>query len=152
MAELVAQFIDKSGEKSNVTFKIADQGGTVTIADILSFGASLETILESISLLTLQNIWFRQGLLTEDPSIPASVWANRENAARVFFTDDVDGQKGRLSVPGPDLANVDRNTQSDEFDLADTEMAALVTFIETYCEIGGNAVTVDKAVYVGRAN
>jgi hypothetical protein len=152
MAELVAQFIDRSKERSTVTFKIADQGGAVTITEILAFGAALETALEGISLLTLKNIWFRQSLLTEDPTIPVNVYANRENAARVFFTDDTAGKHGHVSVPGPDLANVDRKAASDDFDLTDTEMAALVTFIESYVEIGGNGVDVTGAIYVGRSN
>lgn len=151
MAELVATLRDRSGEKSTVTFQIADQGAGVTIADINAFGSSLETIIEDISLLTLVNIYFRQGLLTEDTSVPASEWANRENAMRVFY-QTAGGAKGRLSVPGPDLANCARDALSDNFTLTDTEVDALVTFVETYVKIGGSAVTVEKAVYVGRDN
>ena len=90
--------------------------------------------------------------MSEDATIPTSEWANRENAARVFYTDDTNGKKGRVSIPGPDLASVARDVNKDDFTLADSEMAALVTFIETYVEIGGESVTVSGAKYVGRSN
>jgi hypothetical protein len=152
MATLIATFKDISGEKSTVAFPIADQIGATTMAEVIAFGTSLETALEGISLLTLESIYFRQSLITEDPSDPASQYANRENAARLFWHNNISNEKGNRSVPGPDLDNVARAAGSDLFDLTDTEMAALVSWIETNVEYDGEPVTVDRAQYVGRNN
>jgi len=152
MAELVASLVDDSGEVGTVTMKLADQGGAVTITVIETIAASLEAALESISLLTLKNIWFRQAMLTEDGAAPSSPYANRERGSLVFFHTDTSNEKGRVTVPGPDLVNVARNAGTDEFDLSDTEMAALVTWMETNIEYRGESITVDKALLVGRNN
>lgn len=151
-AKIVAQFLDRSGEPSTITMKIAAQGGSVTITQIQSFATTLESALEAMSLCTLKNIYFQQDLLTEDPALPSSEWANRENGAVVHFHNDTSGTKGRITVPGPDLDNVARQAQSDEFVLTDTEMAALITWLEANYELAGESITVDKAVYVGRNN
>lgn len=150
MAELVAQFMDKSGEVSTVVMKIADQIGATTMTAVIAFGTTLETELEAISLLRLQNIWFRQSLITEDPGLPTSEYANRENGIRVFFHNDTSNEKGRVTIPGPDLVNVARAAGSDLFDLADTELASLITWMEANLEFDGESVTVDRAVYIGR--
>ncbi len=152
MAELVASLVDISGEVGTVTMKIADQAGATTISAVETLATTLETALEGISHLTLKNIWFRQGMLTEDGAAPSSPYANRENGALVFFHNNVSNEKGRVTVPGPDLVNVARNTGTDEFDLSDTEMAALVTWMETNIAFRGEVITVDKALYVGRNN
>jgi hypothetical protein len=89
-------------------------------------------------------------MLTEDASSPSSPYANREAGARVFYHNDTSNEKGRVTIPGPDLANVDIQAGSDLFDLTDTEMASLVTWLEANAEYDGESITVDRAVLVGR--
>ena len=149
MAQLVATFIDKSRERSVVTMPIDDQGGSVTITDIGSFVTTLESALNGVSLATLYSIAFRQQFVDDEDATPASPYAQREAGIRIFYHDTA-GSKRTVTVPAPDMANCDLVAAGDEFDLTDTEMAALVTWIEANVTVDGNAVTVDKAVYIGR--
>lgn len=149
---IVAQLLDRSGEPSTIKMRIPAQAGAVTITEIISFATSLNTALEAITLMTVAQIYFQQDLLTVDPSVPTDDYANRETGARVFFHNDTTGDKGRITVPAPDLANVARGSANDEFDLTDTEMAALVTWMESNYDLRGESITVDKALFVGQNN
>lgn len=150
-AQLSATFMDVSGEKSITTVNIATQGGSVTITDIASFVTTLETALNGVSLATLYALSFRQ-LFVDDPAdLPTSPYAQREAGMRVFF-HNTQGEKGHLTIPAPDMANCDLLAGTDLFDPADTEVAALISWLESYGYIGSYPITVDKVVYVGRNN
>lgn len=152
MSELVATFIDVSGEKSTATLNMNDQGGSVTITDIASLVTTAETALNGVSLATLFSVAFRQQFVDDPATLPASPYAQREAGMRFFYHSNVTGKKGRLTVPAPDMANCALLAGTDLFDPADTEVAALITWIESYVTINSEAVTVDSVMYIGRNN
>lgn len=81
---------------------------------------------------------------------PASVaTAQREIALRFFFTDTA-GNKGFLTVPGPEITSYPPQG-TDNADMADPDIAALITALEANALSGqGLAITVNRVVLVGR--
>jgi len=144
---------DVSDEYSTVTFNYDSFGSLETIGDITSAVSALSTAVEAITLGTVTKAWFRLSLTSAYvDERPASPYAHREVGLRFFFHDAL-GNKGNLTIPAPDLANIDVTPGTDLADLTDTEVAALVTLIEANVElVDGEAVTVDRAVVVGRSS
>ncbi|GAH16321.1 unnamed protein product, partial [marine sediment metagenome] len=62
------------------------------------------------------------------------------------------GKIYHITIPGPDKDNMDMLPESDLYDLSDTVLAAVVTAIELANSPVGNAITVIRAVDVGRNN
>lgn len=150
-AYLTAIVRDHGQEKSVMRLPVQTQGGTVTITDITSFATTLESAIEGMSLGNLLKVTFSQDFIVNADAPAASPYAQRELGIRFFFQDDVTFDKGYITVPCPDLANITLNADGDTCDLADAEVAAMVTWIETNLQINsGNAVSVDRAVLIGR--
>lgn len=144
---------DVSDEYGTVTFSYDPFGALETVGDIESAIAALLAAVETLTLGTVVRGWYRKeyttGLTDERPASP---YAHREIGLRFFFHDAL-GSKGNLTIPAPDLANIAVLEGTDLADLTDTEVAALVTIIEANVEINdGEAVTVDRAVVVGRSS
>jgi hypothetical protein len=94
-----------------------------------------------------------QVVTTKDPSTPTDVMAQRESALRVFYSDDVTGEVYHISVPGPDWDTVDLLPNTDLADMADEPLALLIVALEASAlSPVGNAITVLRAVQVGRRN
>ncbi|GAI01394.1 unnamed protein product, partial [marine sediment metagenome] len=90
---------------------------------------------------------------TKDPATPTDVLAQRESALRVFYADDVTGEVYHISVPGPDWDSVDLLPNTDLADMTDEPLAALISALESDgLSPVGNAITVLRAVQVGRHN
>lgn len=150
MGLLTARFRDRSDEYSSFSVNVSELAGTDVWTVITGIGASLETALEALSLATLVSLHYRQGAIAEDDSRPVSPYAQRERGLRFFYSDDVTGDKYNVTLPAQDATIVD-NPGSDDVDLAITEVAALVSWLEANIETpGGNSITVDSAVQVGR--
>jgi hypothetical protein len=154
MAKASWSFRDRSDEISNVEITIADvsAGGADfddVVADVAAIGAQLEAITACVQAREVMT----QVVTTKDPSTPTDVMAQRESALRVFYSDDVTGEVYHISVPGPDWDTVDLLPNTDLADLADEPMALLIVALEASAlSPVGNAITVLRAVQVGRRN
>lgn len=150
MGLLTARFRDYSDEYSTLTVHVDDQDGADVWTQVTGWAQGLETALEGLSIATLVSIHYRQGAIAEDDTRPASAFAQRETGLRMFYSDDVDGAKYNITVPAPDLTAVAQEG-TDDVPLSVTEVAALVTWMQAnMLSPQGNAITVDRAVIVGR--
>lgn len=156
MGRLTFSYIGKSGEPASVGVAVPD----LTAANVESYtdgglSTAFDALNDALLALTLMNATGHTATAQVnqiEPVIPASPYAQREIAI-MFFMSDTGGHKSRLSVPGPDLTLVAQDG-TDLVDLTVTEVAALVTAIETYAvdPVTGNAVTVTGARIIGRNN
>lgn len=154
MAKASWSYRDKSDEMSSVELTIADvsAGGAdfdAVMANLAALGAALLGVTDC----TQAREMFNQAVDTKDPSTPVDEHAQRESALRIFYADDVTGEVYHISVPGPSWDGVELLPNTDLADLTDEPLATLVTAIETNAlSPVGNAVTVLRAVQVGRHN
>jgi hypothetical protein len=154
MAKASWSYRDKSDEMSSVELTIADvsAGGAdfdAVMANLAALGAALLGVTDC----TQAREMFNQAVDTKDPSTPVDEHAQRESALRIFYADDVTGEVYHISVPGPSWDGIDLLPNTDLADLTDEPVAALVASIEADAlSPVGNAVTVLRAVQVGRHN
>lgn len=146
---------DHSNELSQVQlhFETVVAGGANFDTTMASIAAVFDEI-ETVSLCDNAGYGYREQIVDDPSTTPASNLAQRESGMRVFLVDDVTGKKSSFTLPSPDLANLTIDAGADKVTLADGSiMAALVTAIEANVEsVAGNAVTVTRAVVVGRNN
>lgn len=154
MAKASWSYRDRSDEISTVELSVPDvsAGGAdfdTVMASVASLGAALLAATECIQAREM----FNQAVDTKNPATPTDVLAQRESALRIFYSDDTTGEVYHISLPGPDWDAVDLLPNTDLADLTDEPLAALVAAIESDAESPvGNAVTVLRAVQVGRHN
>lgn len=154
MAKASWSYRDRSDEISTVELSVPDvsAGGTdfdAVMASVASLGAAILAATECVQAREM----FNQAVDTKDPATPTDVLAQRESALRIFYADDVTGEVYHISIPGPDWDTVDLLPNTDLADLTDEPLATLVSAIESDAESPvGNAVTVLRAVQVGRHN
>lgn len=154
MAKASWTYRDKSDEVSSVELSIPDvsAGGAdfdTVMASVATLGAA---ILASTECVQAREV-FNQAVDTPDPASPTDVLAQRESALRIFYADDTTGIVYHVSIPGPDWDAIDLLPNTDLADLTDEPLATLVAAIESDAESPvGNAVTVLRAVQVGRHN
>lgn len=152
-ALVTARFRDYSDEYSTFSVLVPDIDGVGRLwTSVETLAGALETAVEDISLATLVSINFRQIANTEDDQQPTSPFAEREAGLRFFYSDDVNAKKYHITIPAPDYATIDI-PGSDEIPLSQTQVAAMVSWMETeMVSADGNAITVDRVVKVGRNN
>lgn len=154
MAKASWSYRDKSDEMSTVELSIPDvsAGGAdfdTVMASVASLGAAMLAATECIQAREV----FNQVVDTKNPATPTDVLAQRESALRIFYADDTTGEIYHISLPGPDWDSIDLLPNTDLADLTDEPLATLVAAIESDAESPvGNAVTVLRAVQVGRHN
>lgn len=154
MAKASWSYRDKSREMSNVEMTVADvsAGGAdfdTVMADVAALGTAFLAATECVQAREI----FNQVVDPKSPTVPTDPQAQRESALRIFYADDVTGEVYHVSIPGPDWANIDLLPNTDLADLTDTVAANLVIAIEANAlSPVGNAVTVLRAVQVGRHN
>jgi len=154
MAKASWSYRDRSDEISTVELNIADvsAGGAdfdSVMADVAALGAAILTATECVQAREM----FNQAVDTKDPTTPTDVLAQRESALRIFYADDTTGEVYHVSVPGPDWDAIDLLPNTDLADLTDEPLATLVAAIESDAlSPVGNAITVLRAVQVGRHN
>ncbi len=154
MAKASWSYRDRSDEISTVELSIPDvsAGGAdfdTVMASVATLGAAILAATECIQAREM----FNQAVDTKNPATPADVLAQRESALRIFYADDVTGEVYHISIPGPDWDSIDLLSNTDLADLTDEPLATLVAAIESDAESPvGNAVTVLRAVQVGRNN
>jgi hypothetical protein len=154
MAKASWSYRDRSDEISNVELTVADvsAGGAdfdAIMAEVAGLGAAILAVTDCVQAREV----FNQAVDVKDPATPTDVMANRESALRIFYADDVTGEIYHISVPGPDWDTVDLLPNTDLADMTDEPLATLVSQIESDAlSPVGNAVTVLRAVQVGRHN
>ena len=154
MAKASWSYRDRSDEISTVELSLPDvsAGGAdfdAVMASVAALGAALVASTECIQAREV----FNQVVDTKNPATPTDVLAQRESALRIFYADDVTGEIYHISLPGPDWDAIDLLPNTDLADLTDEPLATLVAAIESDAESPvGNAVTVLRAVQVGRHN
>lgn len=154
MAKASWSYRDRSDEISTVELNIPDvsAGGAdfdAVVASIATLGAAILTATECVQAREMLN----QAVDVKSPTTPTDVLAQRESALRIFYADDTTGEVYHISIPGPDWDAIDLLPNTDLADLTDEPLATLVAAIESDAESPvGNAVTVLRAVQVGRHN
>lgn len=154
MAKASWTYRDESDELSNVELSVADvsAGGAdfdTVMADVAALGTAFLAATECVQ----AREHFIQVVDAKDPATPTDPQAARESALRIFYADDVTGDVYHVSLPGPDWANIALEPNTDLADLTDTVMANIVIAIEANAlSRVGNAITVLRAVKVGRHN
>ena len=154
MAKASWSYRDRSDEISNVELTVADvsAGGAdfdAVMADVAALGAAILGCTDCVQAREV----FNQAVDVKDPSTPINEHAQRESALRVFYADDVTGEVYHVSVPGPSWDGIDLLPNTDLADLTDAPVDALVTALEANAlSPVGNAITVLRAVQVGRRN
>jgi hypothetical protein len=154
MAKASWSYRDKSDEISGLEITVADvsAGGAdfdAVMADVAALGAAFLAATECVQAREM----FNQAIDTKDPATPTDVLAQRESALRIFYADDTTGEIYHISLPGPDWDSIDLLPNTDLADLTDNPMDDIVTAIEANAlSPVGNAVTVLRAVQVGRHN
>ena len=154
MAKASWTYRDRSDEFSTVELTVADVIPTgsnwdAVLAEVAGLGAAILAVTDCVQ----AREFFNQAVDVKDPTTPADVMANRESALRIFYADDVTGEVYHISIPGPDWDTVDLLPNTDLADMTDEPLATLVSQIESDAlSPAGNAVTVLRAVQVGRYN
>lgn len=154
MAKASWSYRDASDEYSTVEMTIADvsAGGADfddVVADVAAIGAQLLASTECVQAREV----FTQTIDTKDPATPTDEHAQRESALRIFYADDVTGEVYHISVPGPAWDLIDLLPNTDLADLTDEPLSLLITAMEASgLSPVGNAITVLRAVRVGRHN
>ena len=148
-SEAIYTIRDHSDERSTVKFSIADLDETSWVATTAAL-AVLRTAMEA---LTLGSVAARTLVASRDvlnDVRPASPYAQVELGLRLHYQDNVTGKKYFLTIPAPDLSIV-AQTGSDQIDLEEVTVAALVTAIEAVAvSPDGNPITIERGVIVGR--
>lgn len=150
---VTVRFRDAGQEYSTMRIPVEAAVGATTWTELLSYLTTAETVLGNVSIGNIISIGYSQEGVSNADAPASNPFAQRELGLRVFIVDDVTGDKSYMTVPCPDLANIALETDGDHADLTDTEVAALVTWIEANVQINdGNAVSVDRAIVVGRSS
>ncbi len=154
MAKASWSYRDRSDEISTVEITVADvsAGGAdfdTVMADVAALGAGLLGVTDCIQAREM----FNQAVDTKNPATPTDEHAQRESALRIFYADDTTGEVYHISVPGPSWDGIDLLPNTDLADMTDEPLAALIVAIEANgLSPVGNAITVLRAVQVGRHN
>jgi hypothetical protein len=143
--------IDYSGEATRTKFYGLAIDAT-NYAAVSADAAEMRLGIEGISLCNETSMTGSVVLHAASGTLPTSLYAQRELAMKVFYVDNVNGRKGDLTIPGPDMTLL--TLTKDEVSLTTgTEMIALVAAINGHAfSRDGNAITVTGARIIGRNN
>lgn len=141
MGRLSRQYVDTSGERPTVSFRIPDLTGDIT-ADLASFNALMGS-LDALTLLNPVKTDIVAQTTQHAGNRPANNLAQKEIAAIIHYHDSVNGRGYVYTIPGIDTTFL--LPLSDEFDLTNATVAAFVTNFEAVVvSISGNPVVVDS--------
>jgi hypothetical protein len=141
--------VDYSNEPSSVKFYGVTLDAT-NYAAVAADALAVRLGIEGVSLLNEKSMTASIPLHTASGVAPSDVLAQREWVMRVYFTDNVNGKRGTMTIPGPDTSLL--TIVGDEVSLTTgTEMTALVDALNGHAfSQDGNAITVTRAVITGR--
>lgn len=146
---------DHGSEIGSLSLNVAEiSAGGADYDAILVQVAALESEIMAITLCETAGSHILQEVEPDSDAVPVSAFAQREIGLRVFLVDDVNGRKSHFTIPGPDLADLVIFAGTDLVDLDDAGVMAdlVVTVEDGVLSQDGNAVTVTRAVIVGRRN
>lgn len=147
-------FLDASGEKSTVQYcaPALSALNIASISDNADYGvaATLAANIASLSLCTPISAQIAGEIAKSAQTPPGSNYAQREIGLLITYSDNVTGKTFRLTVPGPDWANMGL-AGSDQIDPADAAWLAFKADFEAGAvSPDGNPVTVVSGKLVGR--
>lgn len=153
MAKIILNLRDYSDEYSGVSVNVADLTGIQTWGTMDDLANAFRGHVEAHSVGTVVTEKATQDTAAASDTRPASTWAQRELGIRFYLRDDVNQEIGFFTIPTADLAIGSIMAGQDELDLTAAPTAAFVTWLEANAlSRDGNAVTVERAVVVGRAS
>lgn len=146
-------FIDNNSEPSRSTI----HHGALTPASLAGFlteWGTLRAAMAACSLCTAR----KEKIVLDDTvlsnAVPTDDYAKRELKLRVDYTGDTFGRWYSVTIPGPDLANMTKEANSDFIDLtAGTVIPAFIAAFETTARTpidDTETVTVQRIEVVGR--
>lgn len=154
-SKLGYKFLDQSGENSRVEFNVPDVGagnivGILATADQDTAGGLGES-LAALSLCTMLQHDLNVGVIADNAGVPASPYAQREIGMMVTYQDTTTNQLYRVTIPGPNLANL-AVAGSDQVNMTHASFVAFRTAFEAQCvSPDDNPVTIVSARIVGRS-
>lgn len=152
MARLVTRLRDYSDEYTTMSVNIADLDAIGTWDAQTGKASALEGHIAAHALGTV--VTHQVSQVTDDnpdDSRPASAFAQREIGFRFYLRDTVNDKLGYFTIGTADLAIGSVQAGTDLLDLTAAPTAAFVTWIEAnVLSEDGNAVTVERALVVGR--
>ena len=152
MARMVLTYRDFSREMSSVEMLVAEPsaGGAdfdAVIAGVAAVTAAVETI--SIGVLAKESVIINESKEVGD----AGAGAKRELGLRVFWADTTAESVGHFTIPCPNPTGGWLQLGTDDVDLTDASIVALISALEANCySPQGNLIVVSKIVEVGRRN
>lgn len=152
--KVVLSFLDASGETGRVAYSIPDVTAANLAASldqsVFATAGGLAAAIASLSLCTPVGTELVANNDKLTPTPPGSLYAQREIGLMVSYADNVNAKKYRITIPGPDWANIGL-AGSDQIDPNDAAWTAFKTAFETHAvSPDGNAVTVTGGQLVGR--
>ena len=151
-AKVQVRIKDASDEYTGVGFRHADiDDVTVTFSDVETFAGTLVGHIEAHSLGTVAQVYASQDTQARDETRPSDNFAQRELGYRFYYTDNTTQESGSFTIGTADLDIASYLPGSDALDLTASPTAAMVTFLEAnVLSRDGNAITIDRAIVVGR--
>lgn len=145
-------YLDFSGEPSQVGFEILDltAGNFAAQTTPVIEGGALEAAISALTLCTLQTVNIAAINASTGNAAPVSQYAQRESGLLVTYQDTVNGKKYRLTIPGPDLANLAQAGTDMINPLAPAWTAFVAAFEANAHSELGNTVNVLGGRFVGR--
>lgn len=152
MARLIFSYRDYSREMSSMELLIADpSAGGADFDATIAKQATLVTALAAITnaVLGKQGMYINESKEVGD----APAGTKRELGLRVFWADTTAETVGHFTIPAPDPTGAWLILGTDDVDLTETDVAALITALEANClSPDGNAITISRITEVGRRN
>lgn len=150
MPRVTARIRDFSDEYTTLSVEVDDLESASVWSVVETMNSELETALGGAILGTLVSVTFSQPTIENADARPASGEAQREKGLRLFFIDDVNGDRGNVTIGTADFGAL-AQPGTDLVPLTHAEVAPIVAWLEQYVQINlGNTVTVERAVLVGR--
>lgn len=151
MSTISFKIIDYSGEYSNFSMNIPDVDETSWVATDTAIG-TIETALLALTAGNIARKTLQAYNVHVNDAYPSDPMAQREVGLRLFYKDDVNGEKFHVTVPAPDLDLI-AEEGSDDVDMSLSVVSALTAAIEAVAVSRyGNAITFYKGTIVGRRN
>jgi hypothetical protein len=152
MSRLTLTYRDYSREMSTVEMLLAEpSAGGADFDAVIAAAAAVTAAIDAIS----TGMLAREGLfINESKEVgDAAPGSKRELGLRVFWADTTAETVGHFTIPSPDPTGAWLQVGTDEVDVTDPLISALITAVEANVySPDGNLVNVSKIVEVGRRN
>lgn len=151
MGKILLRIRDYSDEYTSASINVDDLGALSTWDTATGLADGFVIHAEAHSLGTVVEAKYNQNTQDDDDSRPADAFAQRELGFRFYVRDAVTSELGYFTIGTADLDIGSVVAGSDELDLSASPTSTFVTWLETNAvSRDGNAITVERAVIVGR--